>query len=347
MNCTLTFEQRNTFYKKVYKDISVLADNKKPFDLKGYIKNFYNAVKDGTNDPALALSYAQLIPENILSASSLRKISDYLLDFSDLNLIAKTRRDFEADIKNVESYISPAAPTEAEIENMGTVYKSGQAQKLLEKGIESAVQLKSKNPLTTTSQEEEKVDTELTGEKVKNPRLAATFALNRYILNLLSETEGNNLSNVNVLGGKGIYLMPVKNSDIDVPAAKTLTFLAYATVVNDQYKFIYVDSQGQPVALEGQENIPEDAVIPYTSVSYPTRNKQTGLLENKFIMNAKERIMSNPKLVSQLDPVQLDKLIKDEEKLYKLLKIYRPDLKLESKINIKKIIQEEINKFIR
>ena len=315
MNCTLTFEQKNNFYKKVYKDISILADNKKPFDLKGYIQNFYNAVNNKTNDPALALSYAQLIPENIILASTQRKISDYLLDFSDLNVIAKTRRSFEEDIKNVELYISPAAPTEAEIKNMDAVYKSGQAQKLLEKGIENVIQLKSKNPLTTTSQEEEKIDSELTGEKVKNPRLAATFALNRYILNLLSETKDNNLSNVNILGGKGIYLIPVKNSDIDIPSSKTLTFLAYGTVVNNQYKFIYVDPQGQPVALEGQENIPEDAVIPYTSVSYPIRNKETGLLENRFIMNAKERIMSNPKLVSQLDDEQVDKLIKDEEKL--------------------------------
>ena len=130
MNCTLTFEQQKKFYKKVYKDISVLADGKKAFDLKAYIKDFYNLVKDKTNDPALALSYAQLIPENIMTASGVRKISDYLLDFSNLNDIAKTRRDFETDIKNVESFISPALPTKDEIDNLNTLYPSGQAQKL-------------------------------------------------------------------------------------------------------------------------------------------------------------------------------------------------------------------------
>lgn len=312
MNCTLTFEQQKKFYKKVYKDISVLADGKKAFDLKAYIKDFYNLVKDKTNDPALALSYAQLIPENIMTASGVRKISDYLLDFSNLNDIAKTRRDFETDIKNVESFISPALPTKDEIDNLNTLYPSGQAQKLSEKGIESAVQLKSKSPLTTSNQEEDKFEDELTGEPLKNPRLSASFALNRYVLNLLTDQNLSNLNDVNVLGGKGIYLVPVKNTTLNVPSDRLLTFLGYATEIDNQYKLIYVNSKGEPVALEGQE-IPEDAILPYTNFKFPTLNKQTNLLESKFTLTARESIMSNIKLVSELSPSELEKLIKQEE----------------------------------
>lgn len=312
MNCTLTFEQQKKFYKKIYKDISVLADSKKAFDLKAYIKDFYNLVKDKTNDPALALSYAQLIPENIMTASGVRKISDYLLDFSNLNDIAKTRRDFETDIKNVESFISPALPTQDEIKQLNEFYPSGQAEKLSEKGIESAVQLKSKSPLTTSNQEEDKFEDELTGQPLKNPRVSASFALNRYALSLLADQNLSNLNDVSILGGKGLYLVPVKNTTLDVPSDRALTFLGYATEIDNQYKLIYVDSKGQPVALEGQE-IPEDAVLPYTNFKFPALNKKTGLLESNFIMSAKESIMSNSKLVKELSEDQLQQLIKEEE----------------------------------
>lgn len=321
MNCTLTFEQQKKFYKKVYKDISDLAESQKAFDLKAYIKDFYNLVKDKTNDPALALSYAQLIPENILIASSIRKISDYLLDFSNLTEIAQTRRQFETDIKNVESYISPAPPTEDEISNLNEFYKSGQADVLSKKGIENVVQLKSKNPLTTSNQEEDKIEDELTGQTSKNPRLSASFGLNRYLLGLFK--DNTNLNDVNILGGKGIYLVPVKNTDLDIPSDRTLTFLGYATEINNQYKLIYTDVKGQPVALEGQE-IPEDAVLPYTSFKYPAIDKQTGLLGSKVVMTARERIMSNPKLVKELSTEELEKLIKQQENLdqqkYKFIK---------------------------
>ena len=321
MNCTLTFEQQKKFYKKVYKDISDLAESQKAFDLKAYIKDFYNLVKDKTNDPALALSYAQLIPENILIASSIRKISDYLLDFSNLTEIAQTRRQFETDIKNVESYISPAAPTEDEINNLNEFYKSGQADVLSKKGIENVVQLKSKNPLTTSNQEEDKIEDELTGQTSKNPRLSASFGLNRYLLELFK--DNTNLNDVNILGGKGVYLVPVKNTDLNIPSDRTLTFLGYATEINNQYKLIYTDVKGQPVALEGQE-IPEDAVLPYTSFKYPAIDKQTGLLGSKVVMTARERIMSNPKLVKELSTEQLEALIKQQENLdqqkYKFIK---------------------------
>jgi hypothetical protein len=65
MNCTLTFEQQEIFYRKVFKDLSVIVSDNKDFDIKNYILDFYNLVNDNANDSSLALSYAQLLPDNI------------------------------------------------------------------------------------------------------------------------------------------------------------------------------------------------------------------------------------------------------------------------------------------
>ena len=50
MNCTLTFEQQKQFYKKVFKDLSVIVSDNKDFDIKNYILDFYSLVNDKTND---------------------------------------------------------------------------------------------------------------------------------------------------------------------------------------------------------------------------------------------------------------------------------------------------------
>ena len=103
MNCTLTFEQQEIFYRKVLKDLSVIVSDNKDFDIKNYILDFYNLVNDKTNDASLALSYAQLLPDNISTViNDDRNISKYLRAKGiSVDALLNLRDSFE-DIINVE-----------------------------------------------------------------------------------------------------------------------------------------------------------------------------------------------------------------------------------------------------
>ena len=62
MNCSLSALQQQQFYAKVFKDLSVITDNKTPYNLKDYINEFYEQVVAASNDPSLGLTYIQLLP---------------------------------------------------------------------------------------------------------------------------------------------------------------------------------------------------------------------------------------------------------------------------------------------
>ena len=69
--------------------------------------------------------------------------------------------------------------------------------------------------------------------------------------------------------------------------------------------------------------------------------------EREKVINS---LLNNKELISRLDNNGINNLLEyssEPEQIKQIIKKYRPDLKLESKINIKRIIQEEINKFIR
>lgn len=73
MNCALSAKQQKQLLIKVYKDIQKEAKKETQFDIEGYIKNFYDSINDKTQDQALALTYAQLVPEFINYALTGRK----------------------------------------------------------------------------------------------------------------------------------------------------------------------------------------------------------------------------------------------------------------------------------
>lgn len=73
MNCALTNEQQKQLLAKVYKDLQRLAKAEGPFSLEGYVKNFHDIVLNKSKDNALALTYAQLVPEFMNLAFTGRK----------------------------------------------------------------------------------------------------------------------------------------------------------------------------------------------------------------------------------------------------------------------------------
>jgi hypothetical protein len=107
MNCSLSLPQQQQFYAKVFKDLSVITDNKTPYDLKNYINDFYEQVVAASNDTSLGLTYIQLLPRiaaNILNSDA--NIRKYLRSNGvDINDVLDLRDSFE-DIAAVEKYIA-------------------------------------------------------------------------------------------------------------------------------------------------------------------------------------------------------------------------------------------------
>ena len=106
MNCTLTLPQQQQFYAKVFKDLSVIVDNKTPYNLKNYINDFYEQVVAASNDTSLGLTYIQLLPRivgTIVNKNpNIRKhLRDNQISTDD---VLDLRDSFE-DISAVEKYI--------------------------------------------------------------------------------------------------------------------------------------------------------------------------------------------------------------------------------------------------
>jgi len=62
MNCAISVEQQKRFLTQVAKDLLTAINNKQPFDVKAYMLDVYNKVKEASNDHERALDYVRLTP---------------------------------------------------------------------------------------------------------------------------------------------------------------------------------------------------------------------------------------------------------------------------------------------
>ena len=259
MNCTLTFEQQKQFYKKVFKDLSVIVSDNKDFDIKTYILDFYNLVNDKTNDSSLALSYAQLLPENIFSViGDDKNIGKYLRGKGiDLNNVYDLRDSFE-DIINVEKYIQVKELTPDKLEQIRK--KAGIVSSQLEKASQTDedldFQAKHSSGLNTTGQEEEvDADGEFTGEADQDPEKIVTFAFIRSIIDRLEKQNLENANSITIEASngtivKGIYMIPITTY---TKTGSAITQLTFATLTKDGYKKLFVNERGNVTNVEGED----------------------------------------------------------------------------------------------
>ena len=269
MNCTLTPEQQKVFYKKVFKDLLTSAESNTPFDLKGYVTSIYNLVSGAKNDSALGLTYAQLVPENIALALKDRAIRDHIRKTTSTDDVYDLQNSFADDITNVEKYVAPGVPTEAELKELKKQSKQSQADKIrTELDSQYTFEALIFSSMTTTGQEEE-VDSKgkFTGNVDQTPRKVATYGLQRNILQQLSDNGLDNADSIDILDGKGLFLTPIRESVLGGKSG--LIVLAFSTKVNGETKILYTDKAGNPVAYLDSETVPDDAVIPYTELRAP------------------------------------------------------------------------------
>jgi hypothetical protein len=259
MNCTLTFEQQEIFYRKVFKDLSVIVSDNKDFDIKNYILDFYNLVNDNANDSSLALSYAQLLPDNISTViNDDRTISKYLRAKGvDLNIIFDLRDSFE-DIVNVEKYIQVKELTPDKLEQIRK--KAGIVSSQLEKASQTDedldFQAKHSSGLNTTGQEEEvDADGEFTGEADQDPEKIVTFAFIRSIIDRLEKQNLDSANSITIEASngtvvKGIYMIPITTY---TKTGSAITQLTFATLTKDGYKKLFVNERGNVTNVEGED----------------------------------------------------------------------------------------------
>jgi len=302
MNCSLSALQQQQFYAKVFKDLSVITDNKTPYNLKDYINEFYEQVVAASNDPSLGLTYIQLLPRIVATIvnknPNVRKhLRDNQISTDD---VLDLRDSFE-DITAVEKYL---AVKELSPERLEQVRKkagivSSQLEKATELSNDIEFQAKHTTGLVTTGQEEEVNDEgELTGEADPDPEKIATYAFMRSILDRLSKQNLTSAEQIEITASngtkiKGIYMIP---TDIITSRGSRITQLSFATLTKDGYKKIFVNSRGYITNIEGQDEA-EGAIIPVTDFITPNTNK--GKREFIFIESGETSLAPIDELVER------------------------------------------------
>jgi len=302
MNCSLSALQQQQFYAKVFKDLSVITDNKTPYNLKDYVNQFYEQVVAASNDPSLGLTYIQLLPRIVATIvnknPNVRKhLRDNQISTDD---VLDLRDSFE-DVTVVEKYL---AVKELSPERLEQVRKkagivSSQLEKATELSNDIEFQAKHTTGLVTTGQEEEVNDEgELIGEADPDPEKIATYAFMRSILDRLSKQNLNSAEQIEITASngtkiKGIYMIP---TDIITSRGSRITQLSFATLTKDGYKKIFVNSRGYITNIEGQDEA-EGAIIPVTDFITPNTNK--GKREFIFIESGETSLAPIDELVER------------------------------------------------
>jgi hypothetical protein len=259
MNCTLTLPQQQQFYAKVFKDLSVIVDNKTPYNLKNYINDFYEQVVAASNDTSLGLTYIQLLPRivgTIVNKNpNIRKhLRDNQISTDD---VLDLRDSFE-DISAVEKYIRVKELTPDKLEQIRK--KAGivgsQLEKVSQVDDDLDFQAKHTSGLNTTGQEEEvDADGEFTGEVNKDPEKIITFAFMRSIIDRLEKQNLDNANSMTIEASngtivKGIYMIP---ETIYTKTGSAITQLTFATLTKDGYRKLFVNERGNITNVEGED----------------------------------------------------------------------------------------------
>jgi hypothetical protein len=259
MNCTLTLPQQQQFYAKVFKDLSVIADNQTSYDLKNYINDFYEQVVAASNDTSLGLTYIQLLPRIV--GTIINKNPNIRKHFRDNTIstddVLDLRDSFE-DITNVEKYIRVKELTPDKLEQIRK--KAGIVGSQLEKASQTDedldFQAKHESGLNTTGQEEEvDADGEFTGEADPNPEKITTFAFIRSIIDRLEKQNLDNANSITIEASngtivKGVYMIPVTTY---TRTGSAITQLTFATLTKDGYKKLFVNERGSITNVEGED----------------------------------------------------------------------------------------------
>ena len=233
MNCTLTTKQLEQLFGKVYKDLQKLSQSTDPFSIKGYASDIHNLILEKTEDPALALSYAQQIPEFIDLALTGKRELVKKLRKKGLNLeeLADTIDEFE-NIDKVQDAVGSTKSTVKEIKE--TIDSVAQDQRkatvseptspdVLDKAAQELLEFifKAVTGLSTTGQQgiKEFLETYDKITNIKNPEETFYYDFFDEFATAM-RNQSKNSEEVTIGGNTGFKLKMVRKNQIAIEKAR-------------------------------------------------------------------------------------------------------------------------------
>lgn len=229
MNCALTNEQQKQLLAKVYKDLQKKSKAEDPFSLEGYVKELHDLVLNKTKDNALALTYAQLVPEFMTLAFTGRKelkqslrnkglssdaLDDMVESFQKLdNVIAVTGKPLTEDtVKTVQESVAQELEQPAEVEPISP-------EKVEEESKEINKYPYKTNTILSSTGQEGLVNDQGNWTNVKDPEQQFYYDF----LDKFSEAldnQGGTADELEINGFKGFRLKIVRKNQIPIEVAR-------------------------------------------------------------------------------------------------------------------------------
>jgi hypothetical protein len=303
MNCALNVEQQRALFRKVYGDLNDTKSSGRPFLVKDYIQSVYNLIYTKSNDHAMALDYARLVPHYIMrSMIKDDSLMDHLLDsgfnMKDINSIKKS---FTNHIDNVEKYIGNNNEALKEIKELQEqVIKNGAKLEPNPLKVQGSKPNPSQEfraiPPTALADRGQEALSWKEGDpnfNVPNPDVAFYYKVKRKILDLIMEPSADfDSRKINYPGFGPVYLTIMSSSKIPEDQ------LYPGTPVNsDAHKkgvsMVITDSYGMPMKFNNDLEVDFNG----GKMAYYHIRKTEGLVDGNNVNLAPEDMNSVDALV--------------------------------------------------
>ena len=299
MACKLSAKQIEGLYKVVYGEIIASKNRGDKYNPEQHMKQVYDLIFNKTKDQANALDYVQHMPTLLITASNSNDIiADFLQDSGlDLGKIDRMRRSFN-DVNNIISFLNLNQNLELETakeiveENLSEQkFASPEEYETVEKQDEDLKKDFKAKPSTGYSLVNQEAQTygglrETDNVVDKDPKKQAYFALTRRLNTLISESGALNADNLKVDGFTGIFLMPVRASQVPFeelyestqeylntddeagPRAMTKEQKMKAREEGNDILMVYTDSKGNQLYVDENGRLNKDGVgfLPYAAI---------------------------------------------------------------------------------
>ncbi len=292
MICALSENQKKRFFSKVFRDLLDMVSNGTPFDLKNYIRSIYQAVKEKTENEALAQTYASLVPTYIKLSYGLGEKPVDKLIVKQLEA-ADEVEDLLSDIDNVTKYLELDKPNTLKEDKLkfDALVKEKEEEDSAPKGLtdlpENVPFSARPNSLNTT-----------TGESRDDQDRAHSYDFIKFLTDLKMMDSS--------VSGYYITLFPAKNVIRETDTTNKALRSGYVQVITDVAgNVIYFDKEYNEVSKENGKpvffRLREDRK---TLQSIPELVKTTGLSAEEIteMLNAQEEEIKLKKIYLEKNP---------------------------------------------
>ncbi len=217
MNCSVSVENQKSLRVAVMAKLNDITENKKPFDLKEFLTEYYNTINNRINDEVKSLDYVRLIPRFIQQAITFSDpMQEHLLDNGlDLTKLARLSLSFDKSLDNVSEYLSLNKDLVKEAAQVSRDFGEIPQQPL--KGyVKVPDQFKAVSPsfLVTTSNDAISTIENSPNYNVVRPSEVFYINVRNKILDILTDKSYDIEDGVNLPGVGRVYLKMMRSSQL-------------------------------------------------------------------------------------------------------------------------------------